>query len=255
MKLKAMYKPGKQGPLRPYETLAVMEEGFELVAYKKWVGKVIACSNPKEYEERDELRPKQRHEQMISIRLAKILVNIVAKPKDVLLDPFCGYGILLQEAMLLGHDVIGVDNNPQCVNASKINLDWTRNKYRLNSSIKVINGDSTMLSNFVKKADCIATEPHLGPILKKLPTKEVALKTVKQLERLYSQVLKEFSKVANGRIAIIMPRFRLHTNERISMGFLKLLRESGLKPISKDIPIIYSAPKSRMDREIWVISR
>jgi len=253
--LKAMLKtPRKSNILDPSESLRVAKSGFELLAYKDYVGKVIAISNPRSYGERDEAKPRKRREQAISIRLAKILINIAAKPNDNVLDPFCGYGVILQEAMLLGHNAIGVDNNAQCIKASQKNLEWMKKKFRLDSEFKLIHGDSRKLSSLVKKAGCMATEPHLGPVLKGLPGKQFALKVTKDLARLYSGVLKEAAKVVKGKIVIIVPRFRLHTNERIGIDFQKLLNEAGLRPVSKDIPIIYTAPKSRMEREIWVIS-
>lgn len=253
-RLKAMLKQPKRNTyLSPSESLKVMEEGFEIVAYKDFVGKTIACSNPRKYEERDSARPRQRHEQMISIRLAKMLINIAAKPNDTLLDPFCGYGVVLQEAMLLGYDAIGVDMDKSCVNAARKNLEWLKKRYGLKKSFKVMQGDSRQLSSLIKKAGCVATEPYLGPVLKKLPTRELALKSVKELTKLYSEVLKEFKKVVKGRIVIIMPRFRLHTNERIKIDFIRLIKESRLNPITK-LPIIYTAPNSKIEREIWVIS-
>ena len=58
-------------------------------------------------------------------RLARMMVNLSSCGKGkVLLDPFCGVGTILQEALLEGASVIGTDANAWCVKASEENLDW-----------------------------------------------------------------------------------------------------------------------------------
>ncbi|MCG2719179.1 MAG: site-specific DNA-methyltransferase, partial [Nanoarchaeota archaeon] len=87
---------------------------------------------------RDLTRPKQRPKHMISIRLARILINLSGAVEDsVLLDPFCGYGILLQEAMLMGLNVFGIDRSYECVNASEINIRWLKKKYNVKKDLKL----------------------------------------------------------------------------------------------------------------------
>jgi len=56
-----------------------------------YLTKTIAFSNPMEFKYRDEHRPYTDFSIMISIRLARILLNLSqAKAGQVLLDPFCG---------------------------------------------------------------------------------------------------------------------------------------------------------------------
>jgi len=258
-KLKAMQK-NSQRPLpflSPKEVInfKLLEEGFELIVFEKYFGKTIAVYNPKEIERRDLDRPKQRPKHMISIRLAKILINLSGAVEDsVLLDPFCGYGILLQEAMLMGINVFGVDKSYDCVNASEINIRWLKKKYNVKKKSKIVRGDSKELSKFIRKVDYAATEPYMGPLMKKLPTHGDAIKILRELEPMYLGVLKELSKVVRKKIVIIAPRFRLYSGKRLSLDFDKLLKASKLKPM-RGMPLIYTAPKSKMDREIWILSK
>lgn len=260
--LKAMLRKSKRKLeyLSPTEVREyhLLEDGVEIIAYKDAVAKTIACFNPEEHEKRDGERPCNRYGEMVSIRLAKILINLAARKGDIVLDPFCGYGVILQEAMLMGFDVIGVDIDKDCVIASVKNCDWTRKKYRLDKQFQILHGDSTRLSQAVKRAGCIATEPYLGPMLRERPTRDMARRTVGILEQLYSKALKEFKKVTTGNIAIVMPRFRLQDNSIVSMDFERLVKEAGLKiaRISPEIklPVVYTAPNSIIEREIWIIS-
>lgn len=261
-KLKAVLKRSsrEESFLMPSDVIRhnLMGEGFEIVVYNNVIAMTVAVFNPYDYEKRDKERPMQRPLHMISIRLAKILINLSgAKEKDTILDPFCGYGILLQEAMLMGVNVIGVDKSRECADASIKNTVFTAKKYNLAPTVRIFNDDSRKLSRFVKRADAAATEPYMGPLLNKLPTKENALKAVKELSPLYRDVLKELKRTVKGNIVMIVPRFRLHTGERIKLPFERIAAEAGLKPISIltyiPVPVIYTAPESKMEREVWVL--
>ena len=46
----------------------------------------------------------------------------------MLLDPFCGTGTVLQEALLLGYDVCGSDLNPKMVSYTSENLAWLQRR-------------------------------------------------------------------------------------------------------------------------------
>lgn len=259
LKIKAMEKHSKRNLpfLSPKEVFNfdLLNDGFELVVFDAYIGKTIAAYNPKAVEERDLKRPKQRPKHMISIRLAKILINLSGAVKgSTLLDPFCGYGILLQEAMLMGMDVYGIDKSYDCVNASMANIRWLKKKYDVKKKSKIVKGDSTELSKFVRKVDYVATEPYMGPLMKKLPTHSDAIKILRELDPMYMKVLKELRKVVRKNIVIIAPRFRLYNGKRLHLDFDKLLMGSRLKAM-KGMPLIYTAPKSKMEREIWILSK
>ncbi|RME55111.1 hypothetical protein D6777_01640 [Candidatus Woesearchaeota archaeon] len=254
-KFKAMLKSSKKNEpfLTPSESLNIVNQGFEVVLFGDKVGIVRAVYNPNEYKERDNLRPRQRPLHTISIRLAKILINLAGLKKgETLLDPFCGIGVLLQEAMLLNLNVVGIDKDQKCVNDALINLKWLAKKYKLNTKYKVVKGDSTNITKYVKKVDGVATEPYIGPFLKKLPTEQKAKEILNQLKPMYEQLLKGLAKVVKGKIVIIVPRFRLYNNKRVKMNFMRIVKQNGFKA-SK--PIVYVAVKSKIEREIWVLER
>ncbi|MEA3378784.1 MAG: DNA methyltransferase [Nanoarchaeota archaeon] len=241
--------------LSPSESMKILGNGFEIIVLKNQIGKLIACFDPKSQEQRDKSRPMQRPLQMISIRLAKILINLAgAKENDSLLDPFCGIGVLLQEAIYMNINVLGLDINQRCVDDSNKNLKWMKKQFHLKNSFKVIRFDSTRLSKVIKKVDAVATEPYLGPLLKKLPTGQEANKILNNLKPIYSNLLNELKKVVKGKVAIIIPRFRLHNGKRIKMDFIKLINRSGFTA-SRQFPIIYNAVKSKIEREIWVLEK
>jgi len=83
---------------------------------------------------------------------AKALVNLSeVKQGDVLLDPFCGIGTILQEAVLNGIKIFGVDINKECVDASRQNLKYISKEYGLgwnNMDKRIIVGDARKLSEY-----------------------------------------------------------------------------------------------------------
>ena len=95
---------------------------------------MYSISNPKDYKNRDENRPKFDEKKVVSIRLAKILINLSQARYEVL-DPFCGCGTILQEGLLKKLDVIGIDKDISDVRA---NLNWLREKFHTKNNFKVI---------------------------------------------------------------------------------------------------------------------
>src|SRR3990172_1400032 len=127
-----------------------------------------------EAEKKDMEKPYRRESLAISPRLARILINLSqVKSGGTLLDPFCGIGVVLGEAMLRGINVIGVDIDKNATEGAKKNIEWLKKNYSANSMSIVINKDSREVR--IDKADGIATEPHLGELMLRNPSKEKAV--------------------------------------------------------------------------------
>jgi tRNA G10 N-methylase Trm11 len=88
-------------------------------------GKIIEETDYEKIEKRDMGKPVRRNELSISPRLAKILINLSqVKEGETLLDPFCGVGTILQEALLQNIKVIGIDKDKNAVKNARLNLKW-----------------------------------------------------------------------------------------------------------------------------------
>ncbi|MDP3727954.1 MAG: DNA methyltransferase [bacterium] len=226
---------------------------IEIIQYKNYLAKTLAVFNPRDYKFRDTKRPAQRPLHTVSIRLAKILINLSgAKPRDTVLDPFCGIGTIIQEAMLMGMEVIGIDKEKFCIEASKQNLDWIRKEYNCAESYRLIHSDARQVAKYLTSVDCVATEPYLGPFLKKYPTEKEARRIVQELFPLYQEVLYNLIKITKKRIVFITPRFRTTAKKDMPINLAPLLEKKGL---SFEGPFLYSSPTSRILREIWVIKK
>lgn len=100
---------------------------IELIKHGKDFYRVIGVQDIDAYVKRDQARPaRDAKVGMLPPKLAQILINLCGDlPKgSVLLDPFCGTGVVLQEAALMGYTPYGTDVNERMVEYTKRNLEW-----------------------------------------------------------------------------------------------------------------------------------
>ena len=104
---------------------------IEILSFGKITAISIGAQNITSYARRDQARPaRDAFVGMLPPKLAQILVNLAAgpTPKGRLLDPFCGTGTILQEALLMGYSVYGTDLSEKMITYSDKNLSWLEQK-------------------------------------------------------------------------------------------------------------------------------
>lgn len=122
-----------------HNKLGLSPNKLELIIVRGKNGRVvvaesIGAQNITQLARRDQQRPKRdAFVGMLPPKLAQIIVNLAvgnADPKygGKLLDPFCGTGVILQEAMLRGFDVYGSDISEKMVDYTDQNLMWLLNQ-------------------------------------------------------------------------------------------------------------------------------
>jgi tRNA G10 N-methylase Trm11 len=202
-----------------------------------FVATTIAVHNPFEFQKRDVGKPVQRKIFAMPPRLARIMINLAACTEGkVLLDPFCGVGTILQEALLSKAKAIGVDINRWCVEAARRNMEWLKTEYSLeNAEYRVLQGDVRRLSQKIgwEQVDCIATEPDLGPALRQVPTTSYAMRIVGKLEPLYHGLLEEAYKVlkSDGRLVLVSPFIKTRSGKPVTMGIEEKAVEIGFEKV------------------------
>lgn len=227
---------------------------------KIYIGVTKALHNPFEFQKRDIGRPVQRTIFSISPRLSNILINLSgAKEGDTLLDPFCGIGTILQEAALNEINILGLDIDRECVESAKENLRWLSKEYRLdlnNLNEKIISGDAKKLNEYFKEnsIDAIATEPYLGPPLKKKPSMQEVNKMFEEIKNIYEESLKEMYKIlkTKKRISIVSPCIRITKSKCVKFDFTSIAKKIGFKIINS---FIDAERRHKTFREIFVIEK
>ncbi|MFX0095119.1 MAG: TRM11 family SAM-dependent methyltransferase, partial [Candidatus Hodarchaeota archaeon] len=245
-------------------------KGFEclIVKIKKnyYIGKTLAIFDAPFSQVRDLKRPQQLPSQAISLRLARMLINLSqVKPGDLLLDPFCGIGTLLQEGLYLGMRALGIELETSRVKMAQANLTWFQKNFLEDSEWNILQGDSRQLSQlFSGTVDGVATEPYLGPLLQGSLKITEARKRISELERFYMLLFRELEeKLKTGKkVAIILPVFPVHHSKPLNLDLSKILK--GTKFHTWDIlkgsnlhylPYVYRKKESRLIREIYVLKK
>jgi tRNA G10 N-methylase Trm11 len=200
------------------------------------IGTTVAVHNPFEFQKRDLDKPVQRKIFGISPRVAKIMVNLSRCTRGkVFLDPFCGVGNILQEAMLTEAKVIGVDINRWCVEAARRNLEWLTKEYSLRDvDYCVLQGDTRRLTSKVREeVDCIATEPDLGPALRQIPTAPYAERIIENLRPLFGDFLSEACQILStkGFLVIVTPYVKTRSGKPVRMNIQEIATNSGFQPV------------------------
>lgn len=241
-------------------TIAKTSEGF-------FVCQTVAVANPEHWKQRDEMRPKKDNKEIVSIRLAKILLNLAElKQGQTILDPFCGFGTILQEAQLNGLNAIGTEKDSSKAQAAQQNLAWLTKQWVVSTQARVIQADAAQLSRVLKRGDfdAVVTEPYLGPYLKIKPGAQQARSILKELEPLYQKLFFELSAllVSGSRVVILLPAFEtrgtmLRVSSRVfSLWFFSINPLKGFDiRFEKAFPFAYQNPKNKLLREIWVLQR
>lgn len=231
------------------------------------IGETLAVQPFKDLSRRDYGRPARDDlSGMLPPKLAQIMINL-AKAKDMdapIIDPFCGSGTILSEALLKGYrNLFGSDISPKAINDTRQNINWLKETYKIeNAKIKLAIKNVANLSKFIKagSAAAIVTEPYLGPQRGLIDFKAVA----RNLEELYALALEEFHKVLakSGRVVMIWPLF--YGQKPISPvleGFRLInvlpeqFQESKFIKKNSRPTIIYGRPGQKVYREIVVLEK
>lgn len=220
----------------------LIKKGGELYIFQNnnsfYVGRTLAVQDFEWYSKRDFGRPKRDVVSgMIPPKLAKIMINLSgAKADDVFLDPFCGSGTFLQEAILLGiKRVAGSDKSEKAISDSFENLQWLAENYNNNlGKPELLHSDVRSLSEKLDRnsIDCIATEPYLGPTSKVEDGSVKVGHLVKELSELYVNAFNELGKILkpSGRIVIIIPVLNIE-NKFVYLDILNSIKKQGFKMV------------------------
>jgi len=187
--------------------------------------------------ERDLSRPYQDPTLTVGTRVARSLVNLCGlKRQMTILDPFCGVGTILQEALVMGLNAVGVEISSAEASRSRENLEWLRRRFRLSSKlfVRIIRSDSMYLEKSnLPRIDAIATEPILVPKLERNPDGESARKIIGACAEKYSRAFSVFRDVLNSEspVAIIAPdliddRGRVH-----GLDLFQIAEKHGFSPL------------------------
>lgn len=224
---------------------------LEFIVAPEIVAVTCAVQDFEEYGKRDYGRPaSDSYSGMLPPKLAKMMINLAQLPQDkILLDPFCGSGTVLTEALAMGYkNIIGADLSDRAVSDSEKNVNWLIDDYGLDDiNAEILQVDVRLLTQKVKSADAVVTEPFLGPALRGEPRELEMRKIVSDVEKLYVAAFCQFSHIlpVGGRVVMVFPEWHLK-NSAFGLRIDSHVVREGFRRIDRG-ELIYK----RQDQKVW----
>ncbi len=191
------------------------ELGMELLLIKDGERTVLAQTNAVQdieaYGARDQARPKRdARVGMLPPKLAQIILNL-ANPAagSGVLDPFCGTGVVLQEALLMGFSVYGTDIEERMIDYSNQNLEWLSERHNFSGQTMLLEtGDATNYD--WQDFDAIACETYLGRPFSAMPAPEVLQAVMQDVDTIHRKFLHNVAKQTKPgfKMCIAVPAWR-----------------------------------------------
>ncbi len=182
------------------------------------------------YAARDQARPKRdARVGMLPPKLAQIIVNLTNPAVgSTVLDPFCGTGVILQEALLMGFNVIGTDLDARMVDYSKENIAWIMNQYGLDRVTTIETADA-VAHRWSQPYDAVASELYLGRPLTKLPSPADLKIIVQDVNTIVKKFLINLAEqLSSGqRICLAVPAWQVGSGQFKHLPLLDHLTDMG----------------------------
>lgn len=264
--------------------------GWELLFIKNksstLVAQTVKVQDIASYTKRDRGRPKRDTKVgMLPPKLAQIIINLAAGklPESVLqniceipagqaipppilnqtvLDPFCGTGVILQEAMLMGYDAVGTDLDQRMCDYSLANMEWLKTWRQIPNNWRVEQADATKndWSN-LPTIDFVATETFLGTALNSLPDQQTLAEIISNSDSIIKKFLQNIhSQLKPGtRLCLAVPAWQIRPNQFRHLPLIDSLSEIGYNQVkfehASDDDLIYYRSDQTVARKLLVITR
>lgn len=265
-------------------------KGVEFGIFPNAFGVLIGLSNPEEWNIRDYEKPAgDKYSGMLPPKLARMMVNIALEQsykianikyqiskrleinncKAIVVDPFCGSGNILLEALMLGCNVFGSDTSEKAVRDSKTNIDWLLKRYPLSSiRSEVLQADATnedflnILSTFHSLPStnqlAVITEPYLGEPKKFKPTMNAAKGEYQKVKEIYLQFFQNFLALKTLKLpvvfCVVFPLVETIEGRRLSLyrECVDEIKKIGYTELQS--PLIYGRDYQVVKREISLLT-
>ena len=264
--------------------LGLSEKKIEILAVRGGKKTIVALSegaqNITSYAKRDQNRPKRdTFVGMLPPKLAQTMLNLGAgenQPQiqalfggknfeipEIILDPFCGTGTVLQEALLKGFEVNGTDLSEKMIEFSKENSEWFLREFKPHGEIgKIYQADATDEKwSFAKNLSTVVCETYLGQPFSAPPSPK-KLEEVREIcNRIISNFLKNLAtQIPDGtQICIAVPAWKTQNGDFSHLPLVDFLNELGYnrKEFMRVKPqdLIYYREDQVVARELLVLIR
>ena len=222
----------------------------------------VGSQNITAYAMRDQNRPaRDMFVGMLPPKLAQTIINMAVGEKDVrtVLDPFCGTGVVLQEACLMGYDAVGTDLAEKMVGYSKRNLGWLEEKTRRKFDYRIEMGDAIKYS--WDGFDTVACETYLGQPFSAPPSPQKLAEVKQNCQYIVTGFLKNLARQTKpgARICIAVPAWRRSNGLFEKINIVDSARKLGYNLVefkhADQSELLYHRDNQIVARELLVLVR
>lgn len=243
--------------------------GWELVVVRDndhtFLAQTTQIQDIASYTIRDRERPKRDSRVgMLPPKLAQIIINLAAAQTaaagKVVLDPFCGTGVVLQEAELMGFSAYGSDLEPRMIDYSAKNLEWLGQTHSHPASPILEIGDATNW-HWQSAVDIVACETYLGKPFTSTPTPALLASTVSDCNLIIKKFLRNIhAQIKPGtRLCVAIPAWQVRKGEFKHLPLVDSLEEIGYNQLRFEHvereQLLYYREDQFVARELLVITR
>ncbi len=177
-----------------------------------------------------------------------------------LLDPFCGTGVLLQEALLLDYDVYGTDLSEKMIDFSEINLKWIKDNSHAKGSYEVHHGDA-MTTLWSQPIHTVACESYLGQPFSAPPSSSKLTEVRGNCDHIISTFLKNIGgQIMSGTpLCVAVPAWRAHDGSFTHLPLINKLAQLGYEQVAfknlRTEELLYYREDQIVARELLVLKK
>jgi len=252
------------------EFVIVRSGGRTLIGRTRQVQDIAA------YAARDQKRPKRDARiGMLPPKLAQIIVNLAvasapggnaavtdSQASSIVLDPFCGTGVVLQEATLMGYRVAGSDLDERMVSYTDTNLQWLDSQILRRPASRpqfLVTADATN-HTWQPAPDFIACETYLGRAFSTEPAPAVLREVMSDVDTIHRKFLQNVARQtpAGFRLCIAVPAWKTKTGF-LHLKMLDRLSDLGYNRIdlvhARQPDLLYYRENQIVARELVILQR
>jgi tRNA G10 N-methylase Trm11 len=249
-----------------HNKLGLSANKVELLVVKGKNGKTIVAEstgsqNITSLAKRDQGRPKRdAFVGMLPPKLAQMMINLARPLSNTgrILDPFCGTGVVLQEAALMHYPVYGTDLSEKMIRYSRDNLNWLETTYNTKVDWYLHEGDA-METSWQQPIDSVVCEGYLGQPFSAPPSSEKLSQVRKNCNHIMSSFLKNIGKqIQPGTpLCVGVPAWRDATGRITHLPLVSDLEKLGYTQVKlKNVPsneLLYYREDQVVARELLVL--
>ena len=220
-----------------HNKLGLSNNKVELLVVRSSNGRVIVAEstgaqNITALARRDQERPKRdAFVGMLPPKLAQMMINMTTtNTSDTkrILDPFCGTGVILQEAALMNYAVYGTDLSEKMIKYSQANLEWLADTHHTTIDATVHHGDA-MDTKWKAPINAVVCESYLGQPFSAPPSPAKLDEVRKNCNHIISTFLKNIGPqlTADTPLCIAVPAWRSTNNDFTHLPFIQQLEKLG----------------------------